>query len=81
LFHPERLSDLRVAMRQLNALLGGLGDALRRHGRLIRAVQWAVVAFYGLLLVLPALLPLPSSQARMLDNLTLLAQFVFWGLW
>ena len=42
-------------MRQLNALLGGLGDALRRHGRLIRGLQWAVVAFYGLLLVLPAL--------------------------
>ena len=68
-------------MRQLNGLLGGLGDALRRHARLIRGLQWAVVAFYGLLLVLPALLPLPSSQARILDNLTLLAQFVFWGLW
>jgi polyferredoxin len=68
-------------MPRLNGVLATLGDALRRHARLIRWLQWAVVVFYGLLLVLPALLPLPSSQARMLDNLTLLAQFIFWGLW
>lgn len=68
-------------MPQLSSALAALGDGMRRHARLIRGVQWAVVAFYGLLLVLPALLPLPSSQARILDNLTLLAQFVFWGLW
>ncbi|MEX6503678.1 4Fe-4S binding protein [Pseudomonas zhanjiangensis] len=68
-------------MSGLNRRLAGLGDGLRRHARLIRAVQWLVVAGYGLLLVLPALLPLPPSQARILDNLTLLAQFIFWGLW
>jgi len=58
-----------------------LGDGMRRHGRLIRAVQWAVVLVYAVLLVLPALLPLPDSQARLVNNLTLLAQFIFWGLW
>lgn len=68
-------------LSRLNPALGRFGDALRRHGRLIRGLQWAVVAFYLLLLVLPALLPLPDSQARILDDLTLLAQFVFWGLW
>jgi polyferredoxin len=26
-------------------------------------------------------LPLPNNQARILDNLTLVAQFVFWGIW
>ena len=58
-----------------------LGDGMRRHGRLIRTVQWLVVLVYAVLLVLPALLPLPSSQARLVNNLTLLAQFIFWGLW
>ncbi|VVN88712.1 4Fe-4S binding protein [Pseudomonas fluorescens] len=64
-----------------NLWLQRLGDGMRRHAPLIRAVQWLVVLFYGLLLLLPALLPLPDSQARILDNLTLLAQFLFWGIW
>lgn len=54
---------------------------MRRHARLIRAVQWVVVLAYAVLLVVPALLPLPDSQARLLDNLTRLAQFLFWGVW
>lgn len=58
-----------------------LGDGMRHHAPVIRAVQWVVVLFYALLLVIPALLPLPDSQARIVDNLTLLAQFLFWGIW
>ena len=46
--------------------LAQLGDGMRRHARLIRAVQWAVVLVYAVLLVLPVLLPLPDSQARVL---------------
>lgn len=61
--------------------LARAGDALRHHAAAIRTVQWLVVGFYLVLLVIPALLPLPPAQAGMLDNLTLLAQFVFWGLW
>ncbi|MBV4495729.1 4Fe-4S binding protein [Pseudomonas sp. SWRI12] len=68
-------------MPDLNPWLQRLGDGMRRHGSAIRAVQWAVVLFYAVLLVVPALLPLPTSQARLLDNLTLLAQFLFWGIW
>lgn len=68
-------------MPDLNPWLQRLGDGMRRHGATIRAVQWAVVLFYAVLLVVPALLPLPSAQARLFDNLTLLAQFLFWGLW
>ncbi|WP_460141614.1 4Fe-4S binding protein [Pseudomonas sp. S2_E01] len=64
-----------------NRWLQRLGDGMRHHAPVIRAVQWFVVLFYALLLVIPALLPLPDSQARMLDNLTLFAQFLFWGLW
>ncbi|MDI3271564.1 4Fe-4S binding protein [Pseudomonas sp. MDT1-16] len=64
-----------------NQWLQRMGDGMRRHARVIRAVQWAVVLFYALLLVIPAVLPLPDSQARLLDNLTLFAQFLFWGIW
>ena len=64
-----------------NQWLQRLGDGMRRHAPVIRAVQWAVVLFYALLLVIPAVLPLPDSQARLLDNLTLFAQFLFWGIW
>ena len=64
-----------------NRWLQRLGDGMRRHARVIRRLQWLVVLFYAVLLLLPALLPLPDSQARILDNLTLLAQFLFWGIW
>ncbi len=64
-------------MPDLNPWLQRLGDGMRRHGATIRAVQWTVVLFYAVLLVVPALLPLPNSQARLFDNLTLLAQLLF----
>ena len=37
-----------------NRLLQRLGDGMRRHAPVIRAVQWVVVLFYALLLVIPA---------------------------
>lgn len=52
-----------------------------RHQRLIQQLQWCVVAFYLLLVVLPAFLPLPPDNARILNNLTEFAQFLFWGIW
>src|SRR5690606_14237140 len=61
--------------------LEALGHGMRRHAPLIRRLQWAVVLFYAVLLVIPALLPLPDGQARMLDDLTVFAQFIFWGIW
>lgn len=65
----------------LNRRLAALGDGMRRHAGLIRRLQWAVVLVYAALLVVPAALPLPDTHARILDNLALLAQFVFWGIW
>ncbi|MBI5890479.1 MAG: 4Fe-4S binding protein [Nitrosomonadales bacterium] len=58
-----------------------LGDALRQHRTLIVSIQWAVVIFYLLLVTVPAFLPLPDSDSSVLNNLTLLAQFMFWGIW
>jgi polyferredoxin len=61
--------------------LKALGEALRRHQRLIQGVQWAVVLLYLVLVSVPAFLPLPGRLAHIFDNLTLFAQFAFWGIW
>lgn len=58
-----------------------LGDAMQRHRGIIIGIQWAVVIFYLMLVTIPAFLPLPGSDASILNNLTLLAQFMFWGIW
>ena len=58
-----------------------LGDAMRRNRCLIIGIQWAVVVFYLALVVIPAFLPLPGTGSSVLNNLTLLAQFMFWGIW
>jgi len=61
--------------------LARLGDAMRRHRRVIALMQWLVVGFYALLVIVPAFLPLPPSGASIVSNLTLFAQFAFWGIW
>lgn len=63
------------------ARLQRLGDAMRRYRRLIIGIQWAVVVFYLALVAVPAFLPLPGTGSSVLNNLTLLAQFMFWGIW
>jgi polyferredoxin len=58
-----------------------VGDWLQRHQRAIRGLQWCVVAMYLVLVAVPALLPLPDRTAHLWTNVTLAAQFVFWGIW
>lgn len=58
-----------------------IGLWLRRNRGPIVALQWLVVIFYSVLVVVPAFLPLPPDQAHIWDNLRLFAQFCFWGLW
>ncbi len=65
----------------LDAGIARLGDWLRAHAGAIRAVQWAVVAFYVFLVAVPAFLPLPDNTQHIWSNLTLAAQFAFWGIW
>lgn len=57
------------------------GHWMHRHRGLIQAVQWSVVGVYAFLLIVPALLPLPSYQDHILTHLTVFAEFVFWGIW
>jgi 4Fe-4S binding domain len=61
--------------------LQAVGNAMQRHRRVIVGVQWAVVVFYLVLVTAPAFLTLPAQDAHIYDNLTLFAQFVFWGIW
>lgn len=56
-------------------------DFLRDHVGLLRNLQWSVVAVYAFLLIVPAVLPLPGNAASIFNNLTILAQFAFWGIW
>ncbi|HUO54545.1 MAG TPA: 4Fe-4S binding protein [Rhodoblastus sp.] len=65
----------------MDAALARLGTWLRDHQRLLRRLQWAVVGVYVGLLVVPAILPLPQGAAHIWTNVTLFAQFVFWGIW
>jgi len=61
--------------------LNRLGESLRRHQRVIQRGQWVIVFVYLVLIAVPAFLPLPGRLAHIVDNLTLLTQFVFWGIW
>lgn len=61
--------------------LARLGTALQSHRRAVLALQWIVVFFYLVLLILPAFMPLPPDEADIYDNLPLFAQFIFWGVW
>ena len=58
-----------------------LGAAMQRHKGIIQSIQWIIVAFYLILLIVPAFMSLPPRQAHILNNLVLFAQFVFWGIW
>jgi polyferredoxin len=61
--------------------LGQTGQWMQRHGNAIRGIQWIVVAVYAFLILVPAVMPLPDGSAHLWSNLTLAAQFVFWGIW
>ena len=61
--------------------LARFGEWLKSHRYMIFAAQWAMLLVYLVLVVVPAFLPLPQQGATLLNNLTLIAQFAFWGIW
>lgn len=58
-----------------------IGHWLQRNAKRIRILQWSIILLYAILIIVPACLPLPSTQTHILKNLTLFAQFAFWGIW
>lgn len=65
----------------LGRMTARLADFLRDHASLLRKLQWGIVAIYAFLLLVPPFLPLPDYTASVFNNLTVLAQFAFWGVW
>lgn len=61
--------------------LAKFGEWLKSHRSVIYAAQWAMLLVYLVLVVVPVFLPLPQEGATVLGNLTLFAQFAFWGIW
>src|SRR3990170_1190853 len=61
--------------------LARLGEWFKSHRSVILAAQWAMLLVYLVLVVVPVFLPLPQQGATILGNLTLFAQFAFWGIW
>ena len=57
-FHP-RISRGRLAR---------LGEWMAAHRRAILGIQWAIVACYAVLVVLPAFLPQPNPEARLFSS-------------
>jgi polyferredoxin len=68
-------------VRRVDQRAARVGEWLRRHQGAVRTTQWCVVAVYLVLVAVPAFLPLPDRAAHILGNLTVLAQFAFWGIW
>lgn len=48
--------------------LARLGDWMAQHRRAILGLQWAIVLFYAVLVVLPAFLPHPHPEARLFSG-------------
>jgi polyferredoxin len=69
------------AQRDFTRGLAATGEWLRLHPRTIQAVQWFIVGAYVFLVAVPAFLPLPPEDAHWYSNLTILAQWLFWGVW
>jgi polyferredoxin len=63
------------------ARLAAVGEWVRRHARVIRAMQWSIVVAYAFFVAVPAFLPLPADDAHWYNNLALFAQWLFWGVW
>lgn len=62
-------------------LAQAFGDLLRRRQDRVRTVQWAFVAVYLSLLLLPVLLPLTPVDPAVGRQIGQAAEILFWGIW
>lgn len=85
----DAVQPLNFVPNRRRSRLASVGDWMAQHRRSILAVQWVIVVFYALLVVLPAFLPHPRADSRLFsgdlvawhERLVLLAQYLFWGVW
>lgn len=69
------------AVRPVDAWLRRIGEWLKHHRGAINAAQWTVVGIYMVLIIVPTFVSLPERSAHIWSNVTLFAQFAFWGIW
>ena len=74
-------SPPRRAPQAAQDRVAAVGDFLLRHRRAVAWLQWTLVAVYAVLILVPVMLPLPGRADHVWNNVTLFAQFVFWGIW
>jgi polyferredoxin len=77
----SRARGMSSAVATRRSRLAEAGHWMQRHGAVIRGIQWVVVGVYAFLILVPAFTELPGDTAHLWNNLTLAAQFVFWGIW
>lgn len=65
----------------MQSQISKFGNWLGQNQKSIRAIQWIVILLYAFLIIVPPFLPLPDDSATLLHNLTVFAQFMFWGIW
>src|SRR3569623_1432672 len=78
---PQSLALPALKRSHPRPVLARFGDWLGAHRGTIQTIQWLVVGCYLVLVAVPAFLPLPDRAAHLWNNLTLAAQFAFWGIW
>ncbi len=54
---------------------------LKNHQKAICRFQWAIIAFYLILVIVPAFLPIPPFDASLFSSFVLFSKFIFWGIW
>ncbi|MFT0213477.1 4Fe-4S binding protein [Pseudomonas sp. F1_0610] len=66
---------------KFSVYLAYAGNWMRDHRKVILGIQWAIVLIYAVLIIVPCFYPVPDNDARILNNITVFAQFCFWGIW
>lgn len=66
--NTQVLSFVPSAHRPVRTRLGRLGDWMARRRRVILAIQWAIVIFYAVLVVVPAFVPHPLPESRLFSG-------------
>lgn len=77
----EAAPSLQSPPSRIATAVAAVGDWLMRNQHWVKGAQWFIVALYIFLVAAPVFLPHPLNQEHIWTNLTLFAQFLFWGIW